>query len=182
MGGAVAPDWRYLYGDRDSFHRYCRDAGRQGCSLAGACSCRLPWPDVSLCDRMASRTSWYASVDVKKILREKIYEKMLALGASYKEYIATSEVVQMSGEGVEQLEIYFGKYLPQLFYSLLAPVTLFLVLSRISLKASVILLICVPMIPLSIVAVQKIAGRLFRRYWGYLFQSGGCFFWKISRD
>lgn len=128
-----------------------------------------------LCDRMASRTSWYASVDVKKILREKIYEKMLALGASYKEYIATSEVVQMSGEGVEQLEIYFGKYLPQLFYSLLAPVTLFLVLSRISLKASVILLICVPMIPLSIVAVQKIAGRLFRRYWGYYSNLGDVF-------
>ena len=100
---------------------------------------RLPWPARFLCDRMASRASWYASVDVKKILREKIYEKMLALGASYKEHTATSEVVQMSGEGVEQLEIYFGKYLPQLFYSLLAPVTLFLVLSRISLKASVIL-------------------------------------------
>lgn len=128
-----------------------------------------------LCDRMASRASWYASVDVKKILREKIYEKILALGASYKEYIATSEVVQMSGEGVEQLEIYFGKYLPQLFYSLLAPVTLFLILSRISLKASVILLICVPLIPLSIVAVQKIAGRLFRRYWGYYSNLGDVF-------
>lgn len=128
-----------------------------------------------LCDRMASRASWYASVDVKKILREKIYEKIMALGASYKEYIATSEVVQMSGEGVEQLEIYFGKYLPQLFYSLLAPVTLFLILSRISLKASVILLICVPLIPLSIVAVQKIAGRLFRRYWGYYSNLGDVF-------
>ena len=128
-----------------------------------------------VCDRMASRASWYASVDVKKILREKIYEKMLALGASYKEHTATSEVVQMSGEGVEQLEIYFGKYLPQLFYSLLAPVTLFVILSRISLKASVILLICVPLIPLSIVAVQKIAGRLFRRYWGYYSNLGDVF-------
>lgn len=112
---------------------------------------------------------------MKKILREKIYEKILVLGVSYKEYIATSEVVQMSGEGVEQLEIYFGKYLPQLFYSLLAPVTLFLILSRISLKASVILLICVPLIPLSIVAVQKIAGRLFRRYWGYYSNLGDVF-------
>lgn len=128
-----------------------------------------------VCDRMASRASWYASVDVKKILREKIYEKMLALGTYYKEHIATSEVVQMSGEGVEQLEIYFGKYLPQLFYSLLAPVTLFLILSRISLKASLILLICVPLIPLSIVAVQKIAGRLFRKYWGYYSNLGDVF-------
>ena len=127
------------------------------------------------CDKMAAEASCRASVDVKRILRGKIYEKMLALGASYKEKIATSEVVQMSGEGVEQLEIYFGKYLPQLFYSLLAPVTLFLILCRVSLKASVILLICVPLIPLSIVAVQKIAGRLFRRYWGYYSNLGDVF-------
>ena len=66
---------------------------------------------------------------------------------------------------MEQLEIYFGKYLPQLFYSLLAPLTLFLVLSRVSLKASVVLLICVPLIPLSIVVVQKIAKRLLDKYW-----------------
>ena len=60
---------------------------------------------------------------------EKIYEKLLRLGVSYREKISTSEVVQMSTEGVEQLEIYFGKYLPQLFYSILAPLTLFIVLS-----------------------------------------------------
>ena len=117
------------------------------------------------CDRLASRASYAASVDVKRILREKIYEKLLRLGASYREQISTSEIVQMSSEGVEQLEIYFGKYLPQLFYSLLAPLTLFLVLSRVSLKASVVLLICVPLIPLSIVVVQKIAKRLLDKYW-----------------
>ena len=128
-----------------------------------------------LCDKMASKASYQASVDVKRILREKIYEKLLRLGASYQEVISTSEIVQMSGEGVEQLEIYFGKYLPQLFYSLLAPVTLFIVLCRISVKASVVLLICVPLIPLSIVAVQKIAGKLFRKYWGYYSNLGDIF-------
>lgn len=128
-----------------------------------------------LCDKMASKDSYQASVDVKRILREKIYEKLLRLGASYQEVISTSEIVQMSGEGVEQLEIYFGKYLPQLFYSLLAPVTLFIVLCRISVKASVVLLICVPLIPLSIVAVQKIAGKLFRKYWGYYSNLGDIF-------
>ena len=59
---------------------------------------------------MATRASFAASVDVKRILREKIYEKLLCLGASYREHVSTSEVVQMSTEGVEQLEIYFGKY------------------------------------------------------------------------
>ena len=90
---------------------------------------------------------------------------MLKLGASYNEQVSSSEVVQVSTEGVEQLETYFGKYLPQLFYSLIAPVTLFVILSRVSLKASIILLICVPLIPVSIVAVQKIAKKLLDKYW-----------------
>lgn len=119
-----------------------------------------------LCERMAAKAAYSASVDVKRILRQKIYEKLLTLGASYREKAATSEVVQLSTEGVEQLETYFGKYLPQLFYSLLAALTLFAVLAFVSLKASVILLICVPLIPLSIVVIQKFAKRLLNKYWG----------------
>lgn len=118
-----------------------------------------------MCERMTARSSYLACVDVKRILREKIYEKMLRLGASYSEQVSSSEVVQVSTEGVEQLETYFGKYLPQLFYSLIAPLTLFFILCRVSLKASVILLICVPLIPVSIVVVQKVAKRLLSNYW-----------------
>ena len=118
-----------------------------------------------LCERMAAAASYKASVDVKKILRQKIYEKMLRLGASYREQVSTSEVMQVCTEGVEQLETYFGRYLSQLFYSLLAPLTLFIVLCRVNMKASVVLLICVPLIPVSIVAVQKIAKKLLNKYW-----------------
>ena len=117
------------------------------------------------CERMGARSSYLACVDVKRILREKIYEKMLKLGASYREQVSSSEVVQVSTEGVEQLETYFGKYLPQLFYSLIAPVTLFVILCRVSLRSSVVLLICVPLIPISIVVVQKVAKKLLNRYW-----------------
>lgn len=118
-----------------------------------------------MCERLTARSSYLACVDVKRILREKIYEKMLRLGASYSEQVSSSEVVQVSTEGVEQLETYFGKYLPQLFYSLIAPLTLFFILCRVSLKASVILLICVPLIPVSIVVVQKVAKKLLSNYW-----------------
>ena len=128
-----------------------------------------------VCDRQASFASHRASVDVKRILRDRIYEKLLRLGASYREKTATSEVVQMAAEGVEQLETYFGKYLSQLFYSLLAPVTLFVVLSFISWKASLVLLVCVPLIPVSIVAVQKVAGRLLAKYWGIYTELGDSF-------
>jgi ABC-type transport system involved in cytochrome bd biosynthesis fused ATPase/permease subunit len=118
-----------------------------------------------ICERQGTTASYKACVDVKRILREKIYEKMLKLGASYKEQVSSSEVVQVSTEGVEQLETYFGKYLPQLFYSLLAPITLFVILCRISMKASVVLLICVPLIPISIIVVQKIAKKRLNKYW-----------------
>ena len=128
-----------------------------------------------ICDRGASQASYRASVDVKRILRDKIYEKLLRLGAAYREKTATSEVVQMAAEGVEQLETYFGKYLSQLFYSLLAPVTLFAVLSFVSWKASLVLLVCVPLIPISIVAVQKFAKRLLNKYWGIYTELGDSF-------
>ncbi|MCR5667311.1 MAG: ABC transporter ATP-binding protein/permease [Eubacterium sp.] len=117
-------------------------------------------------DFLATKASYAASVDVKKILRVKIYEKLLSLGASYREKVSSAEIVQMSVEGVEQLEIYFGKYLSQLFYSLLAPITLFVILVRVNAPAAIVLLICVPLIPVSIVAVQKIAKRLLSKYWG----------------
>ncbi len=128
-----------------------------------------------LCDRMASRASFAASADVKGILRERIYGKLLRLGAAYREQVSTAEVVQLSTEGVEQLETYFGKYLPQLFYSLLAPLTLFIVLSPISLQASLVLLAGVPLMPMAIVAVQKIAKRLLSKYWGAYASLGDSF-------
>ncbi len=126
-------------------------------------------------DRLASMASYRASVDVKRVLREKIFDKLLRLGSSYNEQIATSQVVQLATEGVEQLETYFGKYIPQLFYSLLAPVTLFAVLAFVSVKAATVLLICVPLIPVSIVAVQKFAKKLLNKYWGIYTELGDSF-------
>lgn len=128
-----------------------------------------------LCDRRASYASYLASMDVKSILRDKIYRKLLRLGAGYREKVTTSEVVQMAAEGVEQLEIYFGKYLSQLIYSLTAPVTLFAILFFVNWQASFVLLICVPLIPVSIVAVQKIAKKLLNKYWGIYSELGDSF-------
>jgi len=126
-------------------------------------------------DRRAARNSHMASVDVKRVIREKIYEKLLRMGASYKEHVSTSEVVQMSAEGAEQLETYFGKYLSQLFYSVLAPLTLFLVLMPYNWQSALVLLVCVPLIPIVIVVVQKIARRLLNKYWGVYTELGDTF-------
>ena len=127
------------------------------------------------CSRRAAAASANAGNDVKQELRQRLYEKLTRLGSSYHEKVPTAEAVQVAVEGVEQLEVYFGKYIPQLFYSILAPVTLFIVLSFVSLKASFVLLICVPLIPLTIMGVQKLAKRLLGRYWGTYTELGDSF-------
>lgn len=133
-----------------------------------------------LCGCASSQTSFFASSEVKKVLRQKMYKKLTRMGASYSEKVSTSEVLQVFVEGVDQLELYFGKYLPQFFFAMLAPITLFAVLVFVSWKASVVLLICVPLIPLSIVAVQKIAKRLLSKYWGVYTNLGDTFLENIQ--
>lgn len=118
------------------------------------------------CSTLSSRMVYLSSKSVKKILREKIYGKLLRLGSSYNEQVQTSEVVQVAVEGVDQLETYFGQYLPQFFYAMLAPLTLFVALSFVNLPSAVVLLVCVPLIPLTIVAVQRFAKKLLAKYWG----------------
>ena len=127
------------------------------------------------CTQGAASASCNASRAVKKTLRAAIYEKLLRLGGSYTQAVPTAEVLQLAGEGVEQLETYFGAYLPQFFYAMLAPVTLFIALAPVSLWATVILMICVPLIPVSIVAVQKFAKRMLGKYWGQYAALGDSF-------
>lgn len=128
-----------------------------------------------LCTLLSNRMSFLSAKTVKKTLRQKIYEKLLALGASYQKYVASSEVVQIAVEGVDQLETYFGAYLPQFFYAMLAPLTLFIVLCFVNVPAAIVLLICVPMIPMAIVFVQKWAKKLLSKYWGQYTALGDTF-------
>ena len=128
-----------------------------------------------ICSKLTSYLGYLSSKAVKKTLREMIYKKLLKLGNSYKERVQTSEVVQVAVEGVEQLETYFGAYLPQFFYAMLAPLTLFVVLSFVNLPSAIVLLICVPMIPVTIVAIQRWAKKLLSKYWGQYTALGDTF-------
>lgn len=127
------------------------------------------------CTVGASRMGYLSSKVVKKTLRGAIYDKLLCLGASYSEQVKTSEVVQVAVEGVDQLETYFGAYLPQFFYAMLAPLTLFVVLCFVSVPAAVVLLVCVPLIPVAIAAVQTWAKKLLSKYWGQYTALGDTF-------
>ena len=123
-------------------------------ALAGAAAVRMA------CTEAAARMAHKASRAVKLALRRQIYAKLLRLGPAYRQQVNTAEVVQAAVEGVDQLESYFGAYLPQFFYSMLAPLTLFAVLAPVCLPAAAALLICVPLIPAAIAAVQTWAKKL----------------------
>lgn len=133
-----------------------------------------------ICDRLYSRACYLASVDVKRALREQIYKKVLWLGPSYREQIRTSEIVQMTGEGVEQLETYFGRYLSQFLYALLAPFSLFIIISRISLRTAVVLLAAVPLIPIVIMLVMFIAKKILGNYFDIYYGLGDSFLEKLQ--
>lgn len=133
-----------------------------------------------VCQTAAQRMGQAAAAEAKRVIRQEVYEKLVRLGPSYKESVATSEAVQVSVDGVEQLEAYFGSYLPQLFYALLASLTLFVCLAPLCLPAAIVLLVLVPLIPASIMAVQKIAKRIMRTYWGSYTDLGGMFLESIQ--
>lgn len=124
---------------------------------------------------MYGKLSYLASDSVRVNLRELIYKKLLKLGVGYNKVQSTSTIVQMTVEGVEALEIYFGRYLPQFFYSMLAPITLFVFISFISIKSAVVFIVCVPLIPLSIIAIMKIAKKILKEYWNSYANLGDTF-------
>ena len=128
-----------------------------------------------VCNILSARMGYLSSKAVKKTLREMIYRKLLRLGTSYKEQANTSEVVQVAVEGVDQLETYFGAYLPQFFYAMLAPLTLFAVLSFVNFPSAIVLLVCVPLIPVTIIMVQRWAKKLLAKYWGQYTALGDTF-------
>ena len=126
-------------------------------------------------NQKAIEMSYQSSHIVKETLRSRLYKKLAKIGNSYTNEWSTAEIVQLSSEGIEQLETYFANYIPQFFYSLIAPMTLFIIISFMNFKAALVLLVCVPLIPMSIVFVQKFAKRLLNRYWGQYTKLGDSF-------
>ncbi|EFB77371.1 ABC transporter ATP-binding protein/permease [Subdoligranulum variabile] len=178
----VALQWLALAANMVLVTAVCRLLTRlwAGTALSGDLAATAGVAVVALAVRFAcavgaARMSYLSSRWVKTRLRGLLYEKLLRLGTAYRESVQTSEVVQVAVEGVDQLEIYFGQYLPQFFYAMLAPLTLFAVLAPIDLPSAAVLLLCVPLIPASIAAVQTWAKKLLGRYWGQYTALGDTF-------
>ncbi len=117
-------------------------------------------------NQRAIKNSYQSSQLVKEKMRTRLYIKLTEIGSAYSNQWSTAEIVQLASEGVEQLEIYFANYIPQFFYAMIAPLTLFVILLFMDVRVAFALLICVPLIPVSIVFVQKFAKKLLNKYWG----------------
>ena len=129
----------------------------------------------SICQYQAVQLASSCTLQVKQSLRQQIYEKLLRCSNSWQQKFSHAEIVQMATEGVEQLELYFSQYLPQLLYSLAATVTLFVVIAPRSIFTAVVLFLCIPLIPVSMIAVQKLARKMLNQYWGTYTDLGDVF-------
>lgn len=116
-----------------------------------------------------------AAERVKLALREQLFNKMLAIGPSYSQHISTADVVQSAGEGIEQIQSFFELFLPQLFYAVLAPITLFFIVAPINMPTAVTLLVCAPLIVLIVGMAAMRAARVFKKYWGKYTDMGSVF-------
>lgn len=119
-----------------------------------------------ICSRATGDVKDKLGRSVKKNLRERVYNKIVKLGVKTTDGMSMAGLTQVSVEGVEQLDLYYSSYLPQFFFAMIAPVILFLICVWIDWRTALVLIACVPLIPVSIIAVSKYAKKIFAKYWG----------------
>ena len=118
-----------------------------------------------ICSRATGDIKDKLGRSVKKDLRERVYNKIVKLGVKTTDGMSMAGLTQVSVEGVEQLDLYYSSYLPQFFFAMIAPVILFLICVWIDWRTALVLIACVPLIPVSIIAVSKYAKKIFAKYW-----------------
>lgn len=133
-----------------------------------------------LTTRLVGKYKTILGSEVKKDLRQQVYLKVVELGPNVNDEIKMAALTQVSMEGIEQLDLYYSSYLPQFFYAMLAPIILFLVSIWIEWHVALVLIICVPLIPISIVLVSKYAKKIFAKYWGKYMSMGDLFLDSIQ--
>lgn len=127
------------------------------------------------CSRLVGELKDKLGRSVKKDLRQRVYSKIVQLGVRSTDGMSMAGLTQVSIEGIEQLDLYYSNYIPQFFYAMAAPIILFFITVWIDWHVALVLLGCVPLIPLSIVAVSKYAKKIFAKYWGKYTSMGDSF-------
>lgn len=119
----------------------------------------------SVLTKVVERLTYDSSAALRLAIRKSVMQKAFRMGNNEGQ-LPSATLAQLSVEGIEQLEIYYARFLPQFFYCMLASLMIFFTLGIFAWQPAVILLICMPLIPIVIMAVMKIAKRILSNYWG----------------
>ncbi len=115
--------------------------------------------------KIEASISYKASYRIKNTLRERLMKKVFSFKMEYGSKISISEVINLGVEGIEQLNLFYSALLPQLLFSLIGPLILFFILSFLNFKIAIIMLLLIPLIPIAIMMVQKLAKKVVKTYW-----------------
>lgn len=115
--------------------------------------------------KIEASISYKASYRIKNNLRERLMKKVFSFKMEYGSKISISEVINLGVEGIEQLNLFYSALLPQLLFALIGPIILFCILSFLNFKIAIIMLLLIPLIPIAIMMVQKLAKKVVKTYW-----------------
>lgn len=115
--------------------------------------------------KIEASISYKASYRIKNTLRERLMKKVFSFKMEYGSKVSISEVINLGVEGIEQLNLFYSALLPQLLFSLIGPLILFCILSFLNFKIAIIMLLLIPLIPIAIMMVQKLAKKVVKTYW-----------------
>ncbi|HJT57472.1 MAG TPA: thiol reductant ABC exporter subunit CydD [Ktedonobacteraceae bacterium] len=110
-------------------------------------------------------TAQKGAMRVKSALRQRVFAHLLQLGPAYCKGESTGELVTTVSEGIERLDAYVSRYLPQLAFSVLVPLVIVAYIFPLDWASAVILLVTGPVIPLLMLLVGSYAEKQVQRQW-----------------
>lgn len=123
----------------------------------------------------AELTGFRAAAAVKSALRRRVVGHILALGPVYTVTARSGDLASTVLEGVEALDAYVSKYLPQRVVVALVPAAMLAAVFQVDWISGIVLLVCAPLIPLFMVLVGSQAEVVNRRQWRQLLLMGAHF-------
>lgn len=127
----------------------------------------------SLCTYIMENRSSVAAARVKQAVRSKLYRKIQSLGAVDLSGNETGPLIETVTKGVDELEHYFTRFLPQLALAAILPLMFLIVIVPSEWRSGLVLLFSAPCIPLFMILIGRGSEKLHRRQWGRLSRMAG---------
>lgn len=108
------------------------------------------------------------AAEIKTAVRRRLVKQLLAIGPVHISGEQTGMLINLLVQGVENLEAYFAKYLPQLFTAALVPLLILVLVFPLDALSAIILLVTAPLIPLFMYLIGRYAAALNNRQWAVL--------------